>query len=471
MEIYTSEEPSLRLGRLRGEISSACRCSSEVSPRSEGPPRCHRQAYLHPMKLLIALLLLPLLCIAQQTTYLHCGKLIDGTSDEVMTEQTIIVRDKKIVSVEAGYTEPTDSAITINLRDHTVMPGLIDLHVHVEGESSPTAYIERFTLNPADVALRSTTYLKKTLEAGFTTVRDLGGSGVNVSLRNAINRGYIEGPRIFTAEKSIATTGGHADPSNGRNDAIGYDAGPEDGVINGPEDAYKAVRARYKNGADCIKITATGGVLSVAKDGSGPQFTDEELAAIVAAAKDYGMHTAAHAHGREGMKRAVLAGITTIEHGSLMDEEIMDLMIERGTYYVPTLSAGAFVAEKAKIPGYFPAIIVPKALSIGAALKATFAKAVARGVKVAFGTDSGVSAHGDNAKEFAYMVEAGMTPLEAIRSATVTAAEVLGMDEELGQLKPGYIADIIALPGDPTETITVLEEVDFVMKEGLVIRR
>ena len=321
------------------------------------------------------------------------------------------------------------------------------------------------------MALRSTNYLRKTLEAGFTTVRDLGGSGVNVSLRDAVNRGYIVGPRIFTAEKAIATTGGHADPSNGRNRELSFDAGPEAGVINGPEEAYKAVRARYKNGADCIKITATGGVLSVAKDGSGPQFTDEELAAIVAAAKDYGMHTAAHAHGVEGMKRAVRAGITTIEHGSLMDEETMALMIEHGTYYVPTLSAGKFVAEKAKIEGYFPAVIVPKALSIGAALQETFKRAYDRGVNIAFGTDSGVSPHGDNADEFVFMVEAGVPPLEAIRSATVTAAEVLGMSEDLGQLRAGFLADIVAVPGDPTEDIATLKAVNFVMKAGEIVRQ
>ena len=420
------------------------------------------------MKLLIALCLLPLLTFAQ-TTYLHCGRLIDGTTDEVQTEKTIIVADGRITGIEDGYTQPADSITVIDLTDRTVLPGLIDLHVHVESQSSPTAYSEQFTLNPADVALRATGYCRKTLEAGFTTVRDLGGSGVNVSLRDAINKGYVLGPRIFTAEKAIATTGGHADPSNGRNRELSFDAGPDAGVINGPEEAYKAVRARYKNGADCIKITATGGVLSVAKDGSGPQFTDEELAAIVAAAKDYGMHTAAHAHGTEGMKRAVRAGITTIEHGSLMDEETMDLMIEHGTYYVPTLSAGKFVAEKAKIPGYFPAVIVPKALSIGAALQETFKNAYDRGVKIAFGTDSGVSPHGDNANEFLFMVEAGVPPLEAIRAATVTAAEVLGMEEELGQLKPGFLADIVAVPGDPTEDIEVMTKVDFVMKEGVVI--
>ena len=422
------------------------------------------------MKLLLACLLLPLF-ISAQTTYLHCGRLIDGNRDEVLTEQTIIVEGDRIERIEGGYTSPPDSATLIDLTDRTVLPGFIDLHVHVEGESSPAAYMERFTLDPADVALRATNYLRRTVEAGFTTVRDLGGSGVNVSLRDAVNKGYIVGPRIYTAEKAIATTGGHADPSNGRNRALSFDAGPDAGVINGPDEAYKAVRARYKNGADCIKITATGGVLSVAKDGSGPQFTDEELAAIVAAAKDYGMHTAAHAHGVEGMKRAIRAGITTIEHGSLMDEETMALMIEHGTYYVPTLSAGKFVAEKAKIEGYFPPVIVPKALSIGAALQETFKKAYDRGVKVAFGTDSGVSPHGDNADEFVFMVEAGVPPMAAIRTATVTAAEVLGMEEELGQLKEGYLADIVAVPGDPLEDISALKEVTFVMKAGEVIKQ
>lgn len=408
--------------------------------------------------------------IGQDVTYLHCGNLIDPGSEEVLTEQTIVVTDGKVTSVEAGYLGGTAGAEVIDLKDKTVLPGLIDLHVHLEGQSSPSSYIERFTLDPADVALRATTYCRKTLEAGFTTVRDMGGSGVNVSLRDAINRGYVVGPRIFTAEKAIGTTGGHADPSNGRNAAIAYDAGPDRGVINSAEEAFKAVRTRYKNGADCIKITATGGVLSVAKDGSGPQFTQEEVDAIVAAAKDYGMHTAAHAHGNEGMKRAVLAGITTIEHGTLMNEEVAQLMVERGTVLVPTLLAGSFVAEKAKIPGYFPAVIVPKALRIGEQQLDIFAQNVRRGVKVAFGTDSGVSPHGENAKEFALMVAAGMSPLEAIRAATITAAEVLGEEKNLGRIAPNYAADIIAVAGNPLEDISILTEVDFVMKAGKVHR-
>ena len=421
------------------------------------------------MRLLLPLLLFPLLTTAQ--TYLHCGRLIDGSGGPVRAEQTIVVRGDTIAAIRAGYVEPAGGdagAEIIDLRDRTVLPGLIDLHVHIESESSPNRYLEQFTQDPADVALRATVYARRTLAAGFTTVRDLGGTGVNVSLRDAIARGYVAGPRIITAEKAIGTTGGHADPSNGRNRELTFDAGPDRGVINSADEAYHAVRTRYKNGADCIKITATGGVLSVARDGSGPQFTQPEVDAIVAAARDYGMHTAAHAHGNEGMRRAIRAGITTIEHGSLMDEETMDLMIEHGTILVPTLSAGKFVAEKAEIPGYYPAVIVPKARHIGSLLQGMFARAYARGVRIAFGTDAGVAPHGTNAREFGYMVEAGMPPMEAIISATKTAAAVLELGDEIGQLRTGLAADIIAVPGDPLMDITALERVNFVMRGGSV---
>ncbi|RMD74464.1 MAG: amidohydrolase family protein, partial [Bacteroidetes bacterium] len=278
------------------------------------------------------------------------------------------------------------------------------------------------------------------------------------------------GPRIFTAEKSLASTGGHADPTNGvKRDLMG-DPGPKEGVVNGVEDARKAVRQRYKNGADLIKITATGGVLSVAKDGQGPQFTMEELEAIIQTANDYGMHVAAHAHGKEGMKRAILAGVTSIEHGTLMDDEIIELMKEHGTWYVPTISAGRFVAEKAKIPGYFPAPVVPKALAIGPQIQETFAKAYKAGVKIAFGTDSGVSPHGQNAQEFEYMVEAGMPPIEAIASATIRCAELLGVTDRLGSIAPGKLADIVAVKGDPLQDIRLMRQVDFVMKGGVVYK-
>ncbi len=419
------------------------------------------------------LLLLTLMSIGvmkAQTTYLHCGQLFDATSKELKSEMTIVVEGNTITQIISGYASVPEDAQGVNLKDKTVMPGLIDMHVHIEGESSPKRYEEQFRLNDADVALRATTYAKKTLMAGFTTVRDMGGSGVNVSLRNAINRGYIDGPRIYTAEKAIGTTGGHADPSNGvRKDLMG-DPGPKEGVINSPEDAKKAVRQRYKNGADCIKITATGGVLSVAKDGMGPQFMKEELAAIIATAKDYGLTTAAHAHGAEGMKRAVAAGITTIEHGTLISDEVIVMMAERGTYLVPTISAGKTVVELAKKPGYFPPIIVPKALEVGAKSQDACARAYKGGVKIAFGTDAAVSPHGDNAKEFIYMVEAGMPPIETILSATQVAAEALNQLDVIGTIEVGKMADIIATDDNPGENIETMLDVKFIMKNGKIYK-
>lgn len=407
-----------------------------------------------------------------QNTYLHCGKLIDTKSGKILTNKTIVVSGKKIQSVQDGFVNPNNSEDTvIDLKDKTVMPGLIDMHVHIEGESNPKRYIERFTANDADVAFESLRLAKVTLMAGFTTVRDLGGTGVNISLRNAINKGKVVGPRIFTAGKAIGTTGGHADPTNGMRNALMGDPGPKEGVVNSVDDAKKAVRQRYKNGADCIKITATGGVLSVAKNGQNPQFTLEEIKAICDTAKDYDMIVAAHAHGDEGMRRAVLGGVTTIEHGTLMSEETMELMIEHGTYYVPTIIAGKEVVKKAKIKGYFPEIIVPKALEIGPKIQKTFAKAYKKGVKIAFGTDAGVFDHGKNGGEFKYMVEAGMPAIEAIQSATITNATVLGMKDELGQIAEGFIADIVATDDDPTENIDTMTHVSFVMKEGKVYKQ
>lgn len=406
--------------------------------------------------------------ITAQVQHLHCGTIIDVEHKKVLNEKTIVVEDNMIIDIKNGYVDAPNDGADIDLKEMTVMPGLMDMHIHIEHQSSRKRYEESFRMDEADVALRATTYCTKTLEAGFTTVRDLGGSGVNVSLRDAINQGHIQGPRIYTAEKALATTGGHADPTNGVKSELTGNPGPKEGVINSVEDAYKAVRQRYKNGADCIKITATGGVLSVAKDGSGPQFTLEEVEAVVKAANDYGMTTAAHAHGVEGMQRAIIGGITSIEHGTLMDDETMGLMKKHGTYLVPTVSAGKFVAEKAKIPGYFPAIIVPKAISIGAQIQETFKRAYKNGVKIAFGTDSGVSAHGNNAQEFIYMVEAGMPEIEAIQSATWNAADLLKIQDKLGSITVGKLADIVAVKGDPLKDISLLQNIQFVMKDGKV---
>ena len=423
-----------------------------------------------------SLRILGLLLLITVTTYaqdyvLHCGKLIDTNSGKIESEMSVVVEGNQITQVVKGYIKLNPNIATIDLKDKTVMPGLIDMHVHLESEMNPKKYIERFTLNEADLAFNSVGYVKSTLMAGFTTVRDLGGSGVNVSLRNAINQGKIPGPRIFTAEKAIATTGGHADPTNGASRVLTGDPGPKEGVVNSVEDAKKAVRQRYKNGADMIKITATGGVLSVAKNGQNPQFSLEEIKAIVETANDYGMHVAAHAHGDEGMQRAVLGGVKTIEHGTLMSEETMELMIKNDTYLVPTITAGESVSTRAKITGYFPQIIVPKALEIGPKIQDTFGKAYKKGVKIAFGTDAGVFDHGENGKEFALMVEAGMPAIETIQSATVTNANLLGMGDKIGSIEEGKLADIIAVNDDPTENISTMENVVFVMKEGKIYKK
>jgi len=416
-------------------------------------------------------MLLSVLSLSAQKTIVHCGKLIDGKSDQVQSRMSIIIEGNQITEINSGYTRGGSDDQVIDLKDKTVMPGLMDMHVHIESQSSPSSQVNGYVLNDADVAYDAQMYAERTLMAGFTSVRDLGGSGVNVSLRKAIDAGKVIGPRIYTAEKAIATTGGHADPTNGSKAELMGDPGPKEGVINSYEEAKKAVRQRYKNGADVIKITATGGVLSVAKDGQGPQFTMEELKGIVEMAKEYGFVTAAHAHGDEGMYRAVSAGINTIEHGTFMSTRTMDKMKEMGTYYVPTISAGKFVVEKAKIPRFFPPVVVPKALEVGPKIQETFGAAYARGVKIAFGTDAGVFPHGDNGKEFIYMVEAGMSPMEAIRSATMTASELLRIQDDFGSVEAGKMADIVAVDGDPIQDISAMTKVVFVMKNGIVYRQ
>ena len=422
-------------------------------------------------KLTLTLLaVLAITSVFAQRTIIHAGTLIDGVSKKLMSEKSIIVEGNQITSIENGYISPQDGDEVIDLKNHTVMPGWIDMHVHMEGETSPDRYIRAFTDNPADKAFASVDIAKRTLMAGFTTVRDVGGSGVNVALRDAIAKGTIDGPRIFTAEKSLAITGGHADPTNGYRDDLMGNPGPMDGVVNGTDDARKAVRQRYKNGADLIKITATGGVLSVAKDGKGAHFQEDEIRAIVETASDLGFHVAAHAHGDEGMRRAVANGVKTIEHGTYMSDATMDLMIQKNSYLVPTITAGMEVAENAKKPGYYPKVVAEKARVIGPKIQGTFSKAYKKGVPIVFGTDAGVFRHGENAREFVYMVEGGMPAMETIICATSTAAKILGMDDQIGTLKAGYLADIVAVPGNPLEDIEVMKDVKFVMKEGKIYK-
>ena len=422
-------------------------------------------------KLLLLAAMACLVITADAATLIHAGRVIDAVGDKVLTERTIVVEGGKITGIERGYRGAAASDTVIDLRNATLMPGWTDMHVHLTSEYRANNEIDRFKLDAPDVAINSVVYAQRTLLAGFTSVRDLGDSfRASLALRDAVNAGKVPGPRIYAAGKSIATTGGHADPTNGWADFLGGQPGPLEGVVNGPVEAAQAVRQRYKDGSDVIKITATGGVLSIAKNGLNPQFTEEEIRAVVSTAKDYGFTVAAHAHGAEGIKRAVRAGVDSIEHGTFMDDEAMALMKQKGTWYVPTISAGRWVDERSKIDGFFPAIVRPKAALIGPQIQTTFAKAYRAGVRIMFGTDTGVSAHGDNAREFAYMVEAGMPALEAIKSATIVPAKFLGVDDRLGTIETGKLADLVAVPGDPLADITVMQRVSFVMKDGVVYK-
>ena len=417
------------------------------------------------------LLLFNFLQVLSSATVIHAGLLINGESSVPSPEMSIVIEGSKIQAIETGYITPDSEDEFIDLSGYTVLPGLMDMHVHLSSEYSKNSYQERISLNAGDYAIRAVSNAEKTLMAGFTSVRNLGDSGgVSISLRNAINKGIVLGPRIFSSGTTIASSGGHGDSTNSLNQSLTSDPGPAEGIVNSVNDASKAVRFRYKEGADLIKITATGGVLSNAKNSQNPQLTEEEITQIVNMAKDYGFKVAAHAHGSEGIKRAVRAGVHSIEHGTLMDDEGMRLMREKGTYYVPTIIAGLWVAEKAQDPDFFPELVRPKAAEIGPQIKGTFGKAYQAGVKIAYGTDTGVSAHGNNATEFKHMVEAGMPPMKAIQSATVEAAKLLGEYEQFGSLAEGKIADIIAVNGNPVEDITILEEVDFVMKSGRVYK-
>ena len=416
---------------------------------------------------------------AAQVTLVHAGRLLAEPGKAPALEQTIVIRDGTIARVAPGYLDAAaadataaDAVAIIDLKGKFVLPGLIDSHVHILGESNPRQRLQRVEESDADDAIAGAGFAKKTLRAGFTTVRDVGaGSGDAIfALRDGIARGDVVGPRIFASGATISVTGGHGDGTQGYRDDIAHVL-QSPAVCDGPADCRRAVREQVRRGADHIKLTATGGVLSNTAAGLEQQFFDDELKAIVDSAHAMGRKVTAHAHGVAGVNAALTAGVDSIEHGTYLNDESVKLFRKSGAYLVPTLLAGATVVEWAKDPNSF--LLPPqreKALKVGPLMSDMAAKAKRSGVKVAFGTDTGVSRHGENAREFALLVAAGFTPMEAIRTATVNAADHLGKSEMIGSIAPGKLADIIAVDGDPLADINELLAIDFVMKEGVVYK-
>lgn len=420
-----------------------------------------------------------LVALAQQPTapaqtYIHAGRLLaDPATGRVETQRTIVVANGKVVRIEAGFTAPPPGAAAIDLKDKFVLPGLIDSHVHLLSQSAPGQRLDAVTMQEGDYALMGLMYAQRTLNAGFTTVADLGagqGDHAIFALRDQINAWRALGPRILAAGSTITPTGGHADVHGYRDDVM-HVLGRES-VCNGADDCRRAVREQIRQGADIIKLTATGGVLSNTRAGLGQQFTNDELKAIVETAHMMGRKATAHAHGVDGINAALRAGVDSIEHGTYLDQDSIRLFRQTGAYLVPTVLAGAFVAEQAGRPdSYFTRAQREKALEVGPRMLDMLRRAREARINIAFGTDTGVSPHGDNAREAELWVQAGFAPIDVIRAATVIAATHLGLEDETGALKPGLSADIIAVSGDPTTTIAALRDVGFVMARGRVAKQ
>jgi len=399
----------------------------------------------------------------------RAGRLVDVSAGRVIENATIVVRGDRVQAVGTNVQVPANAQV-IDLSGYTVMPGFIDTHTHITSDPSGGYSDQELHRWPGYAAIVGVKNARKTLLAGFTTVRNVGaGEWSDIALRDAIRDGLVPGPRIVAAANSLGITGGHCD-TNGYRPDLTTEPGPADGIANGIDEAMKAVRYQIKYGADVIKICATGGVLS-AGDGVGvPQFTLEEMKAIVQTAAFADRKVAAHAHGLDGIKMAVQAGVASIDHGSMLDDEAIRLMKQHGTYLVPTRMAFESVVKGAQ-DGKLAPWAAAKALEIAPHARTSFRTAVQNGVNIAFGTDAGVFPHGENADEFRLMVEAGMTPMQAIQAATVSAARLLGREKELGDLKQGFLADLVAVRGDPLRDVNLLKRVDFVMKGGVVYKQ
>jgi imidazolonepropionase-like amidohydrolase len=424
------------------------------------------------MRNITCLILTSLLTVAaiadEHTTIIHAGTLLAVPGEAPKNNQSIIIEGREIARVEEGFVDPADMSgdvTVIDLSDKFVLPGLMDMHVHILGELGPNSRTESLHVTTSMQALKGAMHARRTLNAGFTTVRDLGGKPEAVyALRDAIENGFVPGPRIFAAGSSIAATGGHGDIDGVKAELLTLWT-PET-ICDGPYDCRRATRHAIKYGADWIKITATGGVLSDTATGTDQQMTDDELREIMDTAHGLGVRVAAHAHGTDGINAALRAGVDTIDHGSFLDRESIRLFKQTGAYLVPTLSPSYKIPAQMEGNPFFTEAIKAKALAASAASQASFGSAYEAGVKIAFGTDSAVTKHGENADEFGMMVDSGMTEMDAIRSATVVAAELLEMSDTLGTIEPGKMADVIAVDANPLDDITVLENVGVVIKDG-----
>ena len=423
--------------------------------------------------LLLATAMLPNQVLAADTTIIHAKTLLAVPGQAPLSEQSIVIRDGIIVGIRAGYIGPDDldeagEVEVIHLMDHFVMPGLMDMHVHLTGELGPRRKLERMEMSKSAQAVRGLMFARRTLDAGFTTVRNVGANQEVINaMRDGIAKGYILGPRII-ASGGVSATGGHGDVSGFRPEIL--EMFTSETICNGPYDCRRAVRQAIKNGADLIKITATGGVLSDTTTGTEQQLTDDELAEIVATAHSLGRKVAAHAHGTAGILAALRAGVDSIEHGTYTDKETIRLFKRTDAWLVPTMLAGETVVRMAKESDFFSPAIKAKALRVGLDIITTHKAAYEAGVNIAFGTDSGVSKHGTNAQEFLLMRQIGMSEMEMLVAATVSGAALLGMSDTLGTIEVGKHADIIATGGSPLENIEELLDVDFVMKGGVVAK-